>query len=169
MSVQSTGKTMMFIAWIIGIALLTQFFGVWEQQQYNPNQNPDVQTSTSSISITLEQNRKGHYHVSGLINGEPAEFVVDTGATDVVVPASLARKYGLTAQGSQLGVTANGIVEMQNTRIDEISFGQFKLYNVSASLNPGMGKHQPVLLGMSALRHLDIQQTGGKMTLSQYR
>ncbi len=169
MSVQSTGKAMMFIAWIIGILLLTQMFGTWEGKQHNPNQNPEATFSKEEISVTLQQNRKGHYRVSGEINGEAAEFIIDTGATDVVVPAALAQRYGLIGMGSQYGVTANGLIEMQATRIDEISIGQFKLYNVAASINPGMDSRQPVLLGMSALRHLDIQQSAGQLTLSQRR
>ena len=167
MSVQSTGKTMMVIAWILGIVVLTQLFGMWEDEQRNPNQNPNVTLSEAEISVTLKQNRKGHYRVSGQINGKPAEFILDTGATDVVVPQALAQQYGLEGLGRQYGVTANGLVEMQNARIDEISIGQFKLYNVAASINPGMHQNQPVLLGMSALKHLDIQQSNGQMTLSQ--
>lgn len=167
MSLQSTGKTMMVIAWVFGILALTQLFGMWEDNQRNPNQNPDVSRSGSAITVTLKQNRHGHYRVSGQINGKPAEFILDTGATDVVVPQALAPRYGLEGLGRQYGVTANGLVEMQNARIDEISIGQFKLYNVAASINPGMHQNQPVLLGMSALKHLDIQQSNGQMTLSQ--
>ncbi len=166
-SVQSTGKAMMYIAWIIGILLLTQLFGWWEAEQRNPNQNPAVSYAEQAVSVTLKQNRQGHYRVSGQINGKPAEFILDTGATDVVVPKALAPHFGLEGYGSQFGVTANGLVEMQNAHIDEISIGEFKLYNVAASINPGMNQHQPVLLGMSALKHLDIQQSNGQMTLTQ--
>ncbi len=164
---QKTGKIMMYIAWIFGLLLLTQFFGAWEAEQINPNQAPESQQANGRVEVELKQNRQGHYMVSGTVNKRSAQFMLDTGATDVVIPADLANFYKLPVQGQTLGVTANGIVEMQATTLEEISIGEIKLYNVRASINPGMEKQHPILLGMSALRQLNLNQNGNTLTLIQ--
>ncbi|TNC82002.1 MAG: TIGR02281 family clan AA aspartic protease [Oleiphilus sp.] len=163
------GKKMAFIAWIIGIILLTQVFGAWEKHQDNPNQAPDSTIMGDTVRVTLHQNRAGHYRSSGTINGKHAEFMIDTGATDIVIPASLAGLYGLKSTGQGLGLTANGYVALDKTLIDELSIGKITLYNVRASLNPGMTREQPVLLGMSALSELEMSQHQGVLNLTQYQ
>lgn len=162
------GKKMAFIAWIIGIILLTQLFGAWEYHQDNPNRQPESAVSGNSVRVTLHQNRSGHYRSSGKINGRAAEFMVDTGATDIVIPASLADTYKLQSTGQGMALTANGYVELEKTIINELSIGKITLYNVRASLNPGMSREQPVLLGMSALSELEMSQHQGVLNLTQY-
>lgn len=166
---QSIGKRMSFIAWIIGILLLTQMFSVWERKQEQPNLSLQSHVDGNRASVVLASNKRGHYRSPGLINGSAADFVVDTGATDVVIPQSLQQRFGLSDLGDGLGLTANGYVSLQKTVIEELSIGPITLYNVRASLNPAMPAEQPILLGMSALGQLDIEQSQGVMTLSQYR
>jgi len=161
------GKTMAIIAWIIGIALMTQLFGAWEAHQFNPNQNPDSYSANNATHVRLEQNRWGHYLVNGYVNQKPASFMLDTGATDVVIPEALADFYQLERQGSGLGLTANGVVSLDKTTLNEISFGDIKLYNVRASITAGMDKDQPILLGMSVLKRLDLKQQDDVLTLTQ--
>lgn len=164
---QRTGKFMAIIAWLLGMALLTSLFADWEQQQVNPNLHPESLVTNDYQQLSLQGNRQGHYRARGKINGEQAEFLVDTGATDVVIPTSLAKKYNLTSLGEGIGLTANGYVDLQHSLIQELSIGPITLYNVRASLNPGMNAQQPILLGMSALARLDIQQSQGALTLTQ--
>lgn len=171
MSVDSstnTGKWMAMIAWVIGMALLTQVFGFWEQKQVNPNSNPNTDYQAESRAVSLEANRQGHYRFTGSINGKAVDFLVDTGATDVVIPKAMANTMNLPNLGQGFAMTANGMVELERTRISELSIGDIKLYNVAASVNPGMSSTQPVLLGMSALSRLDIQQSLGQLTLIQH-
>lgn len=163
------GKRMAFVAWIIGIALLTQFFGFWESKASNPNSRPDSYTKDGMIEVRLLQNRRGHYRVTGQINGKSADFMVDTGATDVVIPSALADRYQLVGTGQGLGLTANGYVALEKTLIPEIRIGEITLYNVRASLNPGMAAEQPILLGMSALSELELSQQQGVLSLTQRR
>ena len=165
---KSTGKTMAVIAWVIGLALLTQFFGAWEDRQVNPNRDIASLQQDGRLEVTLDSNRKGHYRFIGRINQSEADFLVDTGATEVVIPASLAKFYGLESIGQGRALTANGYVDLEKTIIDTLSIDGIKLYNVRASLNPAMSRDQPILLGMSALGQLDIEQTQGKMILRQY-
>ena len=160
---QKMGKGMLYISWIIVLLGLTAIFGNWEDKQYNPNQNIDASIPGE---IVLQRNRQNHYIASGKINGEKVTFIVDTGATDVSVPAKLASKLELQPGYRGKAITANGIVEVRSTSIDRLELGSIRLYDVRASLNPGMSGNQ-ILLGMSALKDLELTQRGSTLTIKQ--
>mgnify|MGYP000715763230 CR=1 FL=1 len=166
--IKHTARTMSFIAWILGLTLLTYFIGGWEENQVNPNKHPETSRTNNKNQVMLQQNRIGHYLVDGKINHAPATFLLDTGATDVVIPAQLASEYKLIESGYKQTITANGMVTVAQTNIEVISIGDINLYNVRASINPGMQKDQEVLLGMSALKQLELTQVNQTLTLTQY-
>ncbi len=160
---QKIGKGMLTIMWIIVLVGLSAYFGSREYQKYNPNQS----LSTSGKGeVTLLRNRYNHYVASGFINGKPVVFLLDTGATDVAVPAHLARRLGLQPGIRRQALTANGIVEVRDTTLDSLQLGSITLADVRASINPGMLGDE-ILLGMSALKDLDFTQSGAKLTLRQ--
>jgi len=163
------GKKMAFVAWILGLFLLTRLFATWEESKEYPNKAPASVETNSQTSVTLKQNRHNHYLVGGMINRTPANFMIDTGATDVVVPSALASKFSLQSMGTSVGITANGYVQLERTTIKEISIAGIRLYNVRASINPGMDASQAILLGMSALAQLDLQQQQGTLTMTQHK
>ena len=164
-----TGRNMAIIAWIIGMLLLTRFFGVWEDNQRNPNQNlATTSESDSGTTIALERNRYGHYVFDGAINGHTATFMIDTGATDVVIPQALADKIGLTSYGQAQASTANGTITVFKTSLKRVSIGPITLYNVRASINPAMNSEDYVLMGMSALKQLELRQKSSTLTLIQH-
>nr|WP_305910538.1 retroviral-like aspartic protease family protein [Methylomarinum sp. Ch1-1]MDP4523298.1 retroviral-like aspartic protease family protein [Methylomarinum sp. Ch1-1] len=49
----------------------------------------------TSDGIVITADRRGHYSGSGLINGRPMNFIIDTGATWVAVPRRFAELAGL--------------------------------------------------------------------------
>src|SRR5690606_14541364 len=156
------------IAWVLGILVLTQLFGRWERNQYNPNYAPlSHQTQEGRIEVALQRNRQGHYLTRGEINGQPQTFLLDTGATDIVIPGEIARELQLRPLGKDYAMTANGMIEVQRTLLESVSIGAIILYNVPASINPAMSADSAILLGMSALRQLDFTQRDGVLTLSQ--
>ncbi len=162
-SEKSIGKGMLIVAWILVLIILTYIFGNWEEKQYNPNQTPELNETGELI---LERNRYNHYVASGSINGYEVVFLLDTGATDVAIPEKLARKIGLEKGRRGKAVTANGIAEIFDTQINSLQMGNITLYDVPASINPGMtGKE--VLLGMSALKDLEFTQRGSTLTIRQ--
>jgi aspartyl protease family protein len=161
------GRHMLFLGWAIGLALLIMAFGSWEAGQYNPNRELQSQISGDMREVTLQGNRFHHYVATGEINGREVTFLLDTGATDVVVPASLAGDLGLEPGSRGYARTANGTVEIRRTRISRLSLGPIQFENVPASINPGMGGNE-ILLGMSALRQVELVQKQNQLTLRQY-
>lgn len=161
------GKGMWMATWLIGLGLLTLFFAEKEQSWINPNQAPEHRTTAAGAQeVVLQMNRQGHYLVSGNINGKSADFLLDTGATDVVVSGNLAKAYGLKRGHRSIASTANGNVTVYATRIDQLTIGNINLYQVPASINPGMD--DLILLGMSALKQIELTQRGDTLTLRYY-
>ena len=157
-------KWMLILAWACLFGLLTLVFGDLLEQQANPNQQPVSIMRGEQIEIRLEQNRQGHYVVSGSINGKPAVFLVDTGATSVSIPAHLADEFNLPRGRSGMASTANGRVKITLTEIATLTLGGITLQNVAANINPGMQGEQ-ILLGMSALKQLEVTQRGETLIL----
>ncbi|MCJ8294264.1 MAG: TIGR02281 family clan AA aspartic protease [Colwellia sp.] len=160
-------KIFVWLAWIIALALLMFFFQDVLDEQYNPNTQPEMRlTAGGQAEVILAQNRQGHYVARGTINDTPVTFLLDTGATQVSIPAHIADKLGLVAQGNYRVQTANGSITVYKTEITQLSLGNIFLYNVAAHINPAM-KSDEILLGMSALKQVDFQQTGKQLILRE--
>ncbi len=161
------GTGMVVAAWAVAIALLVSLFSGLLDGQRNPNgQVAGIRTDTGVAEVRLVQNRQGHYIASGLINGEPVVFLLDTGATDVSVPARLARRLNLKRGAPMQAQTANGVVTTYRTRLASVALGTISMSGVRAHINPGMTGDE-VLLGMSFLRDLELSQREGLLTLRQ--
>ena len=115
--------------------------------------------------IVLEQDRNGHYQVEGQINRQPIKFLVDTGATDVAVPESVARALGLEFGPRVKIMTAAGPSQAWMTRLNEVSIGGIRRRDVRATITSG--EFNEVLLGMSFLRHYSLRQQDGKLVISE--
>ena len=157
----------MFLACALGLGLLTLFFSSVEDRQRNPNQQPQSLSGRGIHQVELARNRAGHYLVTGTINRQPAEFLLDTGATDVVIPASLAGALKVSRGRPLRAMTANGPITVYETRLEELSIGAITLHDVRASINPAMQASE-ILLGMSALKQIEFVQRGDSLTLTQY-
>ena len=163
------GQGMLIFALALGLAALTGLFDRWLGGQANPNQNlQGFIGSDGAREVVLERNRQGHYVASGEINGLPVIFLLDTGATDVAIPAHVAQAAGLQRGYPGRASTANGTVTVYSTRIDELLLGNIVLRDLPASITPSMGG-DTILLGMSALQRIDFSQQGSQLTLRQPR
>ncbi len=168
-STRTTGKGMLHIAWIMALVLLYLFFDDSLTKRINPNQQPVSRSTHQSIEVVLKRNVYGHYLTNGSINNVEVTMLVDTGATDIAIPETLAKKMGLK-KGLQVQVnTANGYSNAWMTQIEELQIGDIRLVNLRASINPGMNHSEEVLLGMAALRHLDFSQRGDSLILKQQK
>jgi aspartyl protease family protein len=163
---QKLGGTMTLLAWIVLLGMLTLVFGDYLDRQTNPNPVIASQEGAGGTEVILYQNRGGHYIATATINGGPVEVMLDTGATDVSVPAGIADRLGL-ARGPQMEVgTANGTIHVYATLIDSIQLGELALHGIRANINPYMDDDF-VLLGMSFLKRIEFSQRQGQLILRQ--
>lgn len=98
----------------------------------------------------------GHFYVTAKLNGEPVQFVVDTGATDVVLTPEDADRIGIDLDDlaySGIATTANGTVRTARARVAEIVLGAFTDRDLPVLVNEG--EMEQSLLGMSYLRRFE--------------
>ena len=162
------GHGMLIVSVVIGLGALTFFFEDQIQQQANPNQNPRSMELNSGIrEVVLQQNKQGHYVANGTVNNVPVLFLLDTGATDVAIPESIALAAGLQRGNTSRASTANGMVAVYTTQVAKLTLGNIVLKDVSASITTSM-VGDTILLGMSALRQVEFSQRGDELTLRHY-
>ena len=111
----------------------------------------------------------GHYYLTLAVNGAPVQFVVDTGATDIVLTRDDAERAGLPLDRLDYigrAMTANGEVRTAPVRLESLSLGPITDAHVPAWVNEGDMSRS--LLGMSYLNRWDrIEISGGSLVLSR--
>ena len=136
--------------WVIIFSCFIAGYGVW--QDLSKEQPVFYNNNESDIVINIRQD--GHFYATVLVNNVEIEFLVDTGATHIVLSKEDAKKldYDLSKLISWgKSNTANGIVETAPVRLQSIKLGQFLDTKVLAYINQGMMKQS--LLGMSFLNN----------------
>lgn len=135
--------------WVLIFAGAILAFGFKDQLTavlYGEPQQIDGET------IALKRGEGGHFFATAEVNGATIRFLVDTGATNLVLSKADAEKIGIetdTLNYILRSQTANGEVRGAPVRIDEIQLGDFTDNNVRAVVNGGeLGIS---LLGMSYL------------------
>lgn len=162
-ALRRTGLGMMLLFWLIVLGTAVWWFQDWLDERRNPNAN--LQTvAESDAPVALQRNVAGHFVATGSINGEPVEFLLDTGASLVSVPEGLAERLGLAREGQAYFNTANGPAQGHLTTLDEVSLGGLSAHEVRGSINPGM-RGDTALLGMSFLDRFDIDIRRDRLVL----
>lgn len=106
-------------------------------------------------SVEFPQSEGGHYKVEGIINGTSVRFLVDTGASRVVLTQKDARRLGYDPAHlsfNQPTNTANGQVFSAPIRLPSLKIGPITLYDVPGAISGG--ELNVSLLGMSFLNQL---------------
>lgn len=119
--------------------------------------------------IEVPRSPDGHYYLTIKVNGAPVRFVVDTGATEMVLTRRDAERAGIDPDDliySGRAFTANGMVETAPVRIDALTLGGVTETGVRAVVNRGeMGDS---LLGMTYLQQFDrIEIADGRLVLER--
>ena len=113
-------------------------------------------------AVSIRADRSGHYVVEAMVavgrndgDGEPIRFLIDTGASDVVLSPRDAERLGFNVNAldyTRTYRTANGMVKGAPVRLNQISIGPLSLGEVRASVNGAPMRRS--LLGMSFLSRL---------------
>jgi aspartyl protease family protein len=140
-----------------------------QQRTLGPGEGAAVATTSFGSGgdrITLTADASGHFVTTGVVNGVSLRFLVDTGATLVVLSSSDARRAGLNylASTRSLTQTANGVVPVYNVKLDTMRVGDITLNGVDAVVVEG-DKLPIALLGMSFLNRMEMRRDGTTMTL----
>ncbi len=124
---------------------------------------------TDAGQIVLPRGADGHFHLTAEVNGAAIAFIVDTGATEVVLTRADAARAGFNASDLVFlgrARTANGEVRTAPVMIDQMVLGGITDRRVRAFVNEGemLGS----LLGMSYLaRFTRIEIANNQLVLTR--
>jgi aspartyl protease family protein len=164
--ISRTGIGMTVIAWIIFLAMLFGLFDFLVSQRNNPNQNIVTTLDGQQKEIVLQRNVYGHYVSNGTVNGNTVVFLLDTGASDIAIPESVADEIGLQRGRKVIIKTANGNTVAYRTHLDSVALGDIELYDLNATILTNITGRE-ILLGMNFLKHFEIVQKGSSLTIRQ--
>ncbi|HMY29009.1 MAG TPA: retropepsin-like aspartic protease [Agitococcus sp.] len=120
-------------------------------------------------SVTIYSNLGHQFITSGVINGRIVSFVVDTGATSISMSRKHAQRLGIDfrAKGKEgLSSTANGDVKHWQMMLNSVKVGAITLSFVEANIRD-TEDDLPILLGMSFLSRVKLEQSGQKMVITE--
>lgn len=127
-----------------------------------------AQTFAGSV-VQVPRGPGGHYFLTLTLDGTPVEFMVDTGATDMVLSHEDAARVGIDADRvfyTGLAQTANGTVRTGSVRIGEVRLGPIADHDVRVAVTEG--EMPSSLLGMSYLERFgSIRIEDGNLTLTR--
>ncbi|MBL3568840.1 aspartyl protease [Rhodovulum sulfidophilum] len=142
-------------------------FGLWSDIRNDVAPRQTVFADENRIEVPRAPD--GHYYMTLRINDVPIRFVVDTGATDVVLTRDDAEKVGIDPQSLQFfgeAHTANGAVRTAPVRLDVVELGPVTDRNLRAFVNSGEMRES--LLGMAYLNRFErIEVVRDRMILTR--
>ncbi len=143
------------------VAGKTAFYALGSSQIRSKYSRPE------KLEERVYRDSSGMFRTAGTINGHMVSFLVDTGATTIAINSNEARRLGinylLNGQSSAVQ-TASGVARAWAVKLDRVTVGRIELSNIAAVVIDGSSPLE-VLLGMSFLERLDVQQRGEVMLL----
>lgn len=122
-------------------------------------------TVTASGELRIPRARDGHFYVEGTVGGQPVEFLVDTGASRVVVSEALARRARLPDGTPTTFRTANGEIQGRLVPGVAVAAGPLSLSATTVGVGLVGAPAEHALLGQSFLSRFEVSITGDAMVL----
>jgi aspartyl protease family protein len=118
--------------------------------------------------MVLTQGADGAFSVVAQVNGQPVRFIIDTGASDIVLSPSDAQRLGVDPEAlhfTDISETANGLGRGAPYVAASLSVGPAVFADVPMSIN--RAPMSASLLGMAFLRRLEsFEVRSGRMVLT---
>lgn len=166
--ISNPGQSLRNIAsWVLIFGILGLGYSIWNGNgrlaaEFNP-----ASGRIEKNAITFRADRSGHYFVRAEINGSEIDFMVDTGATHLVLNMQDAEKIGYNLDQLSFTMpasTANGIAYSAPVKFGAVVVGPIRVENVAGFVN--QGELDISLLGMSFLNQLSgYEVRDGLLTL----
>ncbi len=151
------------VIWVLLFGGVAAGYALWDDISEGQSIN------SNGTEITLHRESDGHFYATLLINGHDVDFVIDTGATDMVLTQDTAERVGFPSDSLRFlgrAQTANGTVRTAAVTLGVVRFEGITDTGVPASVNEGALFEN--LLGMSYLsRFSDISIRGDRLVLSR--
>ncbi len=124
----------------------------------------------TQTSLSIAPDEIGQYRVQGSINGHMVDFLVDTGASLVAISERTANQMGISASPIRRSARRSSRRKDRSNSylvdLDTLTLGGIQTHHVRAAVIPGDYPLE-VLLGMSFLRKVKMDQQAGVLVLKQ--
>jgi len=122
----------------------------------------------SKTEVRIASGQGGHYYTKGLINGNPVDFIVDTGATSIAMNRFVAERLGIDYRGgTPITVnTANGTAKAYVVTLSNVSIGNIVVHQVQAAVSTTESP-TVVLLGNTYLSKVNLEIDHGVLVLRE--
>jgi len=153
------------LAWGLIFLGVAAGYGLWGDIR---SQITPVQAIGTAGRIEVPRAADGHYYLVLRIGGTPVRFMVDTGATNVVLSQRDARRLGIDpAALLYMGEasTANGLVRTARVKLSDVALGPVVDRSLTAWVTDG--EMPESLLGMDYLGRFSVEISGARMILAR--
>ena len=130
--------------------------------------SPERGYGATESEISFRAGPGGHYTVEAVVDGVPLAFLVDTGASEVILTLEDARRLGFDPDRmtfSRTYQTANGTVQGAPVVLQKVAVGPIVVENVRASVNSA--PMEGSLLGMTFLSRIGGYSVSGDVLTLQ--
>lgn len=151
---------------IITVAMIFNSHGHKFSSKFFSTFLPHKGTIQGNGGIEFRKSRDGHFYIQAQINNRNITFLLDTGATDIVLSQKDAVYAGINLQNIKnfkTYETAKGQIKAGVIQIHQIKIGNFVMNNIQASVNFHSMSYS--LLGMSFLRYFNFIIKDNKLIL----
>lgn len=114
---------------------------------------PSYGYKADSKILVFKKANDGHFYINAQINSRAIKFLVDTGASDIIISSREAAKLGFDLKAltyNKVYNTANGLIYAAPIIIKKLTIKDIELYNIRASISSSLNSETNVL-GMSFL------------------
>ena len=167
------------VIWLGLILLLVAGYSLRDKIGFSGSSRPESPGRSSSLieerdqsrakaSIRIRKRRDGRFGARARVEGTPVHFLIDPGATTVMLTSSDAISAGIrvgSADYTTAIATAGGVTKAASVRIKSIKIGPLVVNNIEA-LVAQPGSLSESLLGMNFIQRLEsFEMTNRHVTL----
>ena len=155
----------MAMAWGLIFVGIGAGYGLWTD--IRQDELPSQMVSAAG-AVEVPRAPDGHYYLTLTVNGTPLRFMVDTGASGLVLGNDDAERLGIVMDSLQFlgqAMTANGVVRTAQVTLDEVELGPFRNDGFRAYVTEG--EMDISHLGMDYLGQFRMEFSGDRLILRQ--
>ena len=123
------------VTWVFIFLAVIAAYGLWEDVSHISLFRTSVEEN--SPAVRLQRQDDGHFYADLIVNGAKTRFLIDTGATGVILSAADAAAAGINPSRlnySGQAATANGVIQTAYVSIDKLRLGNFIDFGFPASV-----------------------------------
>lgn len=131
---------------------------------------PGYAVQSNPDELVLTESSGGNFYVFGAVDGQPVKFLIDTGASEIVLSPADALRVGVDIKAldyDRTYQTANGVGLGANVTVHSLAIGSIEFSDVEASVNKA--EMSESLLGMTFLRRMASVEIRGRQLFLHWR